>query len=133
MCSLITGTPRISTGNLLNITGVDFTVTTGEFPKPCIYQFNRSYAFVCSVSGVPTPQMSWYYQRTILEEITVVNNRTNGLVQYYINSSISVLEINLTRNTTGVYFCNATNDVGYDVRTVEAIVPPMGMLYSYSI
>ena len=61
----------------------------------------------------------------------MVDNSINGLVQYYINSSISVLEINLTRNNSGVYFCNATNDVGFDVKTVEAIVAPICMLHNH--
>ena len=103
-------------------------MTTGEFLNQCIFQFNRSYTLVCNVSGVPTPQMTWCYQEVLLGGLTVVNNGTNEVVQYYINSSISVLEINLTRNNSGVYFCNATNDVGFDVKTVEAIVAPICML-----
>ena len=41
--------------SLLDITGVDYTVAVGEDIDPCIYQFNRSYPFVCNASGVPTP------------------------------------------------------------------------------
>ena len=92
------GAPQISNVSQLNIAGVDYTVTTGASLDQCIFQFNRSYACVCNASGMPTPQLTWYYQKILLGEITVVDNRTNGLVQYYINSSISVLEINLTRN-----------------------------------
>ena len=120
-----TGAPRIVNGTLLNITGVDHTVhvVRGERPHPCIFQFNQSYALVCNVSGVPAPQVTWYHQRLLLGEITIITNRTNGLVQYNIDSSTSVLVIsNMTANTTGLYYCNATNDIGFDLLTVQALI-----------
>ena len=124
---IIIGAPQIFNNSLLDITGVDYTVAVGEDPDPCIYQFNRSYAFVCNASGVPTPQMTWYYQRMLVGEIIIVNNRTaDGLVQYYIDSNISIIVIsNLTRNNTGIYFCNATNDIGFHVLVNSAIVACM--------
>ena len=97
--------------SLLDITGVDYTVAVVEDVDPCIYQFNRSYAFVCNASGVPTPQLTWYHQQTLLGEVTIVNNRTDGLIHYYIDNSISIVMIsNLTMSNSGVYYCNATND-----------------------
>ena len=117
-----TGAPRIINGILLNITGVDYTLSTKRI-DPCVYQFNKSYALVCNVSGMPVPQLTWYYQRMLIREPVIVTNRTNGLLQYNIDSSTSVLVINnLTRNNTGVYYCNATNDIGFDLLTFEAIV-----------
>ena len=121
-----TGAPRIITNTLLNITGVDYTVSTGNRINPCVYQFNKSYALVCNVTGMPAPQVTWYYQRRLLKEISIVSNRTDGFVQYNIDSSTSVLVIsNLTRNNIGVYYCNATNDIGFDLLTVQAIVARM--------
>ena len=124
---LIIGAPQIFNNSLLDITGVDYTVAVGEVVDPCVYQFNRSYAFVCNASGVPTPQLTWYYRRELVREVIIVNNRTaDDLVQYYIDSSISIIVIsNLTRNNTGIYFCNATNDIGFNVRTNPAIVTCM--------
>ena len=52
---LIIGAPQIFNNSLLDITGVDYTVAVGEDVDPYIYQFNRSYAFVCNASGVSTP------------------------------------------------------------------------------
>ena len=123
----ITGAPHITTNTILNITGVDHTVVTGIRTNPCLYQFNRSYAFVCNVSGLPTPQVTWYYQRILLGEITLVTaNSTNGYVQYNVDSTTSVLVIsNMTRSNAGIYYCNATNDVGFDLLAIEAIVASM--------
>ena len=123
---LIIGAPQVFNNSLLDITGVDYTVATGDVVDPCIYQFNRSYAFVCNASGVPTPQLTWYYARS-LEIIIIVNNGTvDEIVQYYIDSSISILVIsNLTRNNIGIYGCNATNDIGFRLRTIDAIVARM--------
>ena len=124
---LIIGAPQIFNNSLLDITDVDHTVAVGEHVDPCIYQFNRSYAFVCNASGVPTPQLTWYYRRSLVREIIIVNNRTvDDLVQYYIDSGILIIVIsNLTRNNTGIYFCNATNDIGFNVRTNPAIITCM--------
>ena len=125
---LIIGAPQIFNNSLLDITGVDYTVAVGEHADPCIYQFNRSYAFLCNASGVPTPQLTWFYRRTlVVGEVIIVNNRTaDELVQYYIDSNILIIVIsNLTRNNTGIYFCNATNDIGFNVRTNPAIVTRM--------
>ena len=124
---LIIGAPQIFSNSLVDITGVDYTVAVGEHVDPCIYQFNRSYVFVCNASGVPTPQLTWYYQRMLLGEIIIVNNRTaDDLVQYYIDSNILIIVIsNLTRNNTGIYGCKATNDIGFHILTVDAIVARM--------
>ena len=71
--------------------------------------------------------MTWYYQRILLGEITVVTaNSTNGYVQYNVDSTTSVLVIsNMTRSNAGIYYCNATNDVGFDLLAIEAIVTSM--------
>ena len=124
---LIIGAPQIFNNSLLDITGVDYTVAVSEYVDPCIYQFNRSYAFICNVTGVPTPQLTWYYQRMLIGEGIMVNNKTaDELVQYYIDSSISIIVIsNLTRNNTGFYICNATNDIGFHVTAISAIVARM--------
>jgi len=119
------GNPQIFNENLLNITGVDYTVAAGEFIRPCIYQFGRSYALVCNASGEPAPQLTWYYYKDLKETI-IVNNRTNEFVQYYVGSSTSIVVIsNLTLNNSGLYYCNATNDIGFEVLTVEAFMACM--------
>ena len=111
---LIIGAPQIFNNSLLDITDVDYTVAVGEGIDPCIYQFNRSYAFVCNASGVPTPQLTWYHQQMLLGEVTIVNNGTDGLIHYYIDNSICILMISsLTMSNSGVYYCNATNDIGF--------------------
>ena len=124
---LIIGVPQIFNNSLLDITGADYTVAVGKHVDPCIYQFNRSYAFLCNASGVPTPQLTWYYRRTLIEEAIIVDNRTaDELVQYYIDSNILIIVISkLTRNNTGIYLCNATNDIGFNVRTNSAVVARM--------
>ena len=124
---LIIGAPQIFNYSLLDITGVDYTVAVSENIDPCTFQFNRSYAFVCNASGIPTPQLTWYYQRTLVGEVIIVNNRTaDELVQYYIDSNISIIVIsNLTRNNTGIYICNATNDIGFHEIAISAIVARM--------
>lgn len=74
---------------------------------------------------MPAPQLMWHYQSTMLEEIVVVNI-TDGFLQYNIDNSTSVLVINnLTRNNAGIYYCNATNDIGFDLLTIQAIVARM--------
>ena len=53
----------------------------------------------------------------------MISNRTNGIIQYYVDDSISVVVIsNLTRNNSGLYICNATNDIGFHQLAVEPIV-----------
>lgn len=117
------GVPQFFNDSPLKIPGVDHTVAVGEIENPCIYQFGRSYALICNASGLPTPQLAWHYQRILLGDITAVNNGTNGLVEYYIDNTISVLVIsNMTRSTSGIYYCNATNDIGFDLLTVSALV-----------
>ena len=117
-----TGAPRIINDTQLNITGVDYTVSTGNSINPCIYQFNDSYALVCNVTSMPAPQLTWYYQSTLPEEIVIVNI-TDGFLQYNIDNNTSVLVIsNLTRNNAGIYYCNATNDIGFDLLTIQAFV-----------
>ena len=77
------------------------------------------------MTGKPAPRVTWHYQSTLLEEIIVVNI-TDGFLQYNIDNSTSVLVIsNLTRNNAGIYYCNATNDIGFDLVTIRAFVARM--------
>ena len=63
---------------------------------------------------MPTPQLTWYYQQMLLGEVIRVNNGTDGLTHSYIDNSISILMISdLTMSNSGVYYCNATNDIGF--------------------
>ena len=62
---LIIGAPQIFNNSLLDITGIGYTVAVSEDIDPCIYQFNRLYAFVCNASDVPTPQLTWYHQQML--------------------------------------------------------------------
>ena len=123
MFILCIGVPQIFNDGSLNIVSIDYTIAVGELTDPCIYQFNRSYALVCNASGVPAPQLTWYYQEMVFGEVTMISNRTNGIIQYYVDNSISVVVIsNLTRNNSGLYICNATNDIGFHQLTAEPVV-----------
>lgn len=63
---------------------------------------DQTITLTCVVNGVPTPEVTWYRNGTVLKERTITYE--NGAAKYVVKKT--------TTETSGTYVCKATNEVG---------------------
>ena len=98
-----------------------------EFPVDRTADISETVSFVCSASGIPLPDISWYKDGSLLDNVT--NNITETFNGTSSITSVLMLD-NLVLSSAGEYSCNASNDFnGSDSRTFTfAVESELSML-----
>uniref|UniRef100_A0A8D8G2B6 Titin n=2 Tax=Culex pipiens TaxID=7175 RepID=A0A8D8G2B6_CULPI len=73
-----------------------------EHLKDVSIGLDQTITLTCVVNGVPTPEVTWYRNGTVLKERTITYE--NGAAKYVVKKT--------TTETSGTYVCKATNEVG---------------------
>lgn len=82
-----------------------------------------SVSLTCSAEGEPIPEISWLINNAPVSGDSRLNITSIILYEGYGSLITSDLVItNITIHDTGVYSCNASNDVGYTISSGNLLV-----------